>query len=321
MELRHLRYFVAVAEETHFGRAAVRLNTSQPSVSQQIKILERELNVSLLVRTRPRVQLTPAGRRFLEVAQGILASAEQAGAVARETARGDSRKIVLGISVTSDWDLIGKTRRRFVERAPDVKILFQNLSEESQVAALHAGEIDIGFCCFPTLSQGLTTEITGRERMMVALPAGHRFARRRTVRLEDLVDEPYSLWPRHFSPGCYDHLLNVFRNAGFGPPLDVAGDLPPARTILGMVAAGLIIALVIPEGDRARTRGFVLKQTTEPGIFHETAVIYRRGVESETLIPFLQQLRLVLAERDPNRTGRVPSRPGISRPRTANRAR
>jgi DNA-binding transcriptional LysR family regulator len=298
MELRHLRYFVAVAEESHFGHAAARLNTSQPSLSQQILNLERELKVTLLLRTRRRVELTSAGRRFLQEARGILASAERAAAVAREIARGESRKLVLGVSTTADWGLIGKTRLRFVDYSPGVDVVFQNLGEEAQVAALRDGKIDIGFCGLPIEAGSLTTEITGRVRLVIALPATHRFARRRSVRLEDLADEPYTLWPRHFSPGCYDYLLKVFADAGFGPPVAIEGDLPSARTVLGMVAAGLIVSLVDPDIAGTQRSGVVLKPTTGPGVFLESGVIYRRGMESAAVLAFLEQLHAVLAERE-----------------------
>ncbi len=315
MELRHLRYFVAVAEEAHFGHAALRLNTSQPSLSQQILNLERELKVPLLLRTRRRVELTPAGRRFLEEARGILASAERAGAIARETARGNSLKIVLGISPTSDWDLIGRVRARFLQHAPGVEVVFQNLGEISQVVALHAGKIDLGFCGLPIEEEGLTTEITDRVRMLIALPASHRFAERRAVRLEDLAQEPFTLWPRHFSPGCYDQFLKVFHDAGFGAPVEIEGDLPSPQTVLGMVAAGLTISLVDPSIAEIGKRGVVLKPTAGPGVFRETGVIYRSGGDSGTLLAFLEQLHTVVAQRDARRAaeeaGRPPAAPAV----------
>ena len=140
MELRHLRYFVAVADELHFGRAAARVHTSQPSLSQQIRDLERELKVDLFLRTKRRVALTPAGERFLGEVRGILASAQRAAGLAREAARGESRKLAIGISPETDWLFLGRALQLFAEHAPSVEVLFQNLTPESQVAALRAGE-------------------------------------------------------------------------------------------------------------------------------------------------------------------------------------
>ena len=131
MELRHLRYFVAVAEELHFGRAAIRLHVSQPSLSQQVLNLERELKVSLLTRTKRHAQLTPAGQRFLEESRGILAAAERAAGLARETAREETRILVIGISPDTDWLLLGRALRLFAEHVPTVEILYENLAPEA----------------------------------------------------------------------------------------------------------------------------------------------------------------------------------------------
>jgi DNA-binding transcriptional LysR family regulator len=186
MELRHLRYFVAVAEELHFGHAASRLNTSQSSLSQQVKNLESELKVDLLARTRRHVELTPAGRRFLQEARDILAAAERAAGLARETARSEARKVVVGISPDTDWLFLGKTLRLFAEHAPTVDVVFQNLAPEAQVEALREGRIDIGFVGLPLDAEGLVTETTGRARLMVALPEKHPMARKNDLRLEEL---------------------------------------------------------------------------------------------------------------------------------------
>ncbi len=225
MELRHLRYFVAVAEELHFGHAASRLHTSQPSLSQQVQNLERELKVDLLRRTKRHVELTPAGQGFLQEAREILAAAEHAAGLARETAREESRKLVIGISPDTDWLLLGKALRLFAEHVPSIEILFENLTPEGQVDALNQGRIDIGFVGLPLKGEGLVTETTGRVRLLVALPEKHPMARNTTIRLEELSKEAYTLWPRHLSPGSYDHLLAVFRRAGFGPPITITSFL------------------------------------------------------------------------------------------------
>jgi DNA-binding transcriptional LysR family regulator len=291
MELRHLRYFVAVAEELHFGRAAIRLHVSQPSLSQQIQNLERELKVSLLARTRRLAQLTPAGERFLQESRGILAAAERAAGLARETAREETRVFVIGISPDTDWLLLGGALRLFAEHVPSVRILYENLSPEAQIEALREGRMDIGFVGLPLVADGLVTETTGRVRLMVALPQRHPMARKKTLKLEELSKETYTLWPRHLSPGSYDHLLAVFREAGFGPPVKMEGGLPSTRTTLGMIAAGLTIALVDPALQQITASGVVFRQLAGPGVFTETGVVYRRGDPSPILESFLHQLR------------------------------
>jgi DNA-binding transcriptional LysR family regulator len=297
MELRHLRYFVAVAEELHFGHAANRLNTSQSSLSQQVKNLESELKVDLLARTRRHVELTPAGRRFLQEARDILAAAERAAGLARETARGEARKLVIGISPDTDWLLLGKTLRLFAEHVPFVDVLFQNLTPEAQVDALREGRIDVGFVGLPLEAEGLVTETTGRVRLMIALPEKHPMARNGPLELEELSKEAYTLWPRHLSPGSYDHLLAVFRGAGFGPPIAMEGGLPSTRTILGMIAAGLTIALVDPVLQQMAAPGVVFHPLAGRGVFTETGVIYRRADSSPILESFLHQLRTTPQQR------------------------
>ena len=294
MELRHLRYFVAVAEELHFGHAASRLHTSQPSLSQQIRNLERELKVQLLVRTKRRVDLAPAGLRFLEEARDILAKADRAVGLAREAAREQSQKLVIGIYPETDWRLLGRALRLFAEHVPSVEILFENLTPEAQVEALHAGRIDLGFVVLPMEVDGLASEVTGRVRMMVALPEKHPMARSATIRLEKLSKEAYTLWPRHFSPASYDQLLAVFRRAGFGPPITMAGDLPSTQTVLGMIAAGLTIALVDPSLRQMSAPGVVFRNLAGQGIFTETGVIYRRNDPSPILASFLHELRATI---------------------------
>ncbi len=297
MELRHLRYFVAVAEELHFGHAANRLNTSQPSLSQQIQNLEAELRVELLRRSKRQVTLTAAGRRFLQEARAILAAAERAAALARETARGESRKVVLGISPETDWLFLGKALRLFAEHVPFVEVTFQNLTPEAQVDALRSGQIDVGFVGLPLEADGMVTEKTGRVRLMVALPEKHPMARTSPLRLEALSKEAYMLWPRHLSPGSYDQLLGVFRAAGFEPPIAMEGGIPSTRTVLGMVASGLTIALVDPALRLMAPAGVVFRPLAGRGIYTENGVISRRADPSPVLASFLQELRHTPRER------------------------
>jgi len=297
MELRHLRYFVAVADELHFGRAAARVHTSQPSLSQQIRDLERELKVDLFLRTKRRVALTPAGERFLGEVRGILASAQRAAGLAREAARGESRKLAIGISPETDWLFLGRALQLFAEHAPSVEVLFQNLTPESQVAALRAGQIDVGFVGLPLQAEGLVTEPTGRVRLVVALPASHPMAGRSDLKLEELSKEAYVLWPKHLSPDSYDQMLAVFRHAGFGPPIAMEGGIPSTRTVLGMVAAGLTIALVDPVLEQMSASAVVFRPLADPGIFTERGIIFRRGDASPILASFLEQVRATPRER------------------------
>ncbi len=292
MELRHLRYFVAVAEELHFGHAANHLHTSQSSLSQQIRNLEKELKVDLLRRVRRHVELTPAGKRFLQEAREILTAAERAAGLARETAREESRKIVIGISPETDWAFLGRTLRLFREQATSVEVMFQNLTPEDQIAALRGGRIDIGFVGLPIEAEGVVSEVTGREDLVVAVSEQHPMARRPRIGLRDLSKEAYTLWPRHLSPGSYDQLLTIFQRAGFGPPITMEGGLPSTETVLGMVAAGLTIALVDPAIQERATPGVVFRPIEDHGVFTESGVVYRQDDPSPLLASFLREVRL-----------------------------
>jgi DNA-binding transcriptional LysR family regulator len=293
VELRHLRYFVAVAEDLHFGHAANRLHTSQSSLSQQVRNLETELKVDLLRRVKRHVELTPAGNRFLREARGILAAAERAAGLARETAREESQKIVIGISPETDWAFLGKALRLFRDHAPSVEVLFQNLTPEAQIEALHGGRIDIGFVGLPIEAEGVVSEVTGRERLVAAIPEKHPMARNGRIRLRDLSGEAYTLWPRHLSPNRYDQLLSIFRRAGFGPPIAMEGGLPSTQTVLGMVAAGLTVALVDSAIKQRAMAGVVFRTIGDRGVFTESGVIYRREDPSPLLASFLHEVRLV----------------------------
>ena len=297
MELRHLRYFVAVAEELHFGRGANRLHTAESSISQQIRDLERELKVDLFLRTRRHIALTPPGKRFLQEARGILASAERAAGLARETARGESHRLCVGISPETDWLFVGKVLRLFAEHAPLVKVVFQNLTPESQIEALRGGHIDVGFVGLPLEAEGMVTEPTGLVRLVIALPEGHPMARKKDFRLEELSQEAYVLWPRHLSPGLYDRMLSIFGRAGFGSPITMEGGLPSTQTVLGMVAAGLAIALVDPVLEQISASGVVFCPVADRATFTERGVIYRRADASSILASFLHEVRATRGER------------------------
>jgi DNA-binding transcriptional LysR family regulator len=292
MELRHLRYFVAVAEELHFGRASNRLHTSQSSLSQQVRNLESELKVDLFRRVGRRIELTPAGARFLREARGILATADRAAGLARETAREESRKLVVAVSPETDWRFLGRVLRLFREKAPSVEVSFQNLTPEAQVESLKQGAIDIGFVGLPIEAEGIVSEETSRERLVVALPGRHPMAGNPRIALRDLSGEAFTLWPRHLSPGRYDQLLSIFRGAGFGQPIPMEGGLPSTETVLGMVAAGLTIALVDPAIKHRAMAGVVFRPIADRNVFTASGVIYRKDDPSPLLASFLHEVRL-----------------------------
>lgn len=307
MELRHLRYFVAVAEELHFGHAAVRLRTSQPSLSQQIRNLEKELRVELFHRSKRKVELTSAGRRFLTEAKEILKAADRAAALARETEREETQRLVVGVCNNTDWEFLGRVIRAFAQKLPGVEVSFQNLVTEEQVKALHEGRLDVGFMGLPVENGDLVSEVTARIPLVLAISARHPKARSRELTLEELSGEHYALWPRHLAPGVYDRMLEIFQRAGFGPPVTMEGGMPSARTLIGMVAAELTIALVDPPTRDIAPKGVRFFSMSGDRGISDWGVVYRRNDSSPAVTAFLEEVRTAspVAARRPAATGRL----------------
>jgi DNA-binding transcriptional LysR family regulator len=291
MELRHLRYFVAVAEELHFGRAAARLRIAQPPLSQQIRQLEQELGVVLLERTKRRVELTPAGAAFVEHARRILADTERAKRVARRAGRGEIGRLAIGFASSADLDILPRVLRIWHERFPDVEVDAQPLLTAAQVDALLRGRIHVGFARLPVDEPRLTVEPITREAVVAALPERHPLARRRRLPLAELAGEPMILFPRHTAPGYYDVFIDACRQAGFTPQMLHPGTM---QAILGLVSAGLGVSLM-PESIRNLRRAGVVYRPLAPPVPHvEMAMVYRRDEPSAVLPAFLATVREVL---------------------------
>ncbi len=241
MELRHLRYFVAVAEELSFRRAAERLHVAQPPLSQQIKQLEAEVGTMLLRRTSRRVELTDAGVVFLERARRTLRDAELAVESARRTARGEIGWLNVGFVDSAAYELLPPVLRAFRARAPGVRLELRELATEHQLPAL-ADELDVGLVREVNDLPGLHRTPLLREPLLAAVPLGHALASRARVQLVQLAAEPFVFFPRARVPRVYDHLVALCRAAGFSPrTVQEALQYP---TMLGLVAAGFGIAIV-----------------------------------------------------------------------------
>ena len=167
----------------------------------------------------------------------------------------------------------------------------------------------------PIEADGIVSEVTGRERLVAAIPEKHPMARNGPIRLRDLSGEAYTLWPRHLSPARYDQLLSIFRRAGFGPPIAMEGGLPSTQTVLGMVAAGLTVALVDPAIKQRATPGVVFRPIADRGVFTESGVIYRREDPSALLASFLQEVRLAPRRQVKLETGIEQRKMVVSKPR------
>lgn len=295
MELRHLRYFVAVAEELNFSRAAERLGIAQPPLSQQIQHFERELGVPLFLRTRRRVEMTEVGRALLGEARRTLDDAARIVTIAARAARGEAGSLRLGFSSAALYATAPAILRAFLARAPEVALSLLERSSEEQTEMLAAGALDAGFVRLPIANapSSIALRKVAREPLMIALPPGHRLARRRAVALGALAQQRFIMVPQAAARGLHDQIVALCRRAGFEPC--VAQEATEAATIVSLVSAGLGVA-VVP----ASVRGLLRERVTYHAIrgadaITEMALAHDRGNPSRVLRLFLDTAREVIA--------------------------
>lgn len=293
MELRLLRYFIAVAEELHFTRAAERLHMAQPPLSQQIRQLEEELGVALLARTRRRVELTEPGRQFLADARRILAEVDQAVHRARRAARGEVGELTLGMVTSAALeDTLPRLLRAYRQRYPSVAITLRELSTGEQLAALREGRIDLGFLRPPVHEPGIVLTTLVREPLVAVLPAAHPLARRRRIPLKALAAEPFIMIPRQHGLGILDLVTGACLQAGFTPR--IAQEARELQTVVGLVAAGFGVSLMPGTVRKLRHSDVAYVPLLAPGIFIEIAAAHRAGEAPPLLAAFLGVLHQVL---------------------------
>lgn len=242
MELRQLRYFIAVAEELHFTRAAQRLHIAQPPLSQQIRQLEREVGTPLLHRTSRHVEMTAAGQAFLEEARRTVAQAARAAQAARQAGHGPAGHLDLGFVDSSLYGYLPEVLRAYRRRYPEVHVTLRELTSGQQVEAIGRGDLQVGLLRPAQAPPPVELEELGRERLVVAVPSDHALAGGGPLALADLREEPFVLFPRALAPELHDHLTGLCRAAGFSPR--IAEEAGEGHTIIGLVAAGLGVSLV-----------------------------------------------------------------------------
>ncbi|GAB2876934.1 LysR family transcriptional regulator [Uliginosibacterium flavum] len=245
MELRHLRYFLAVAEELHFTRAAARLHIGQPPLSQQIQALEAELGVALFIRTKRSVQLTEAGQHLLVRAREILGASADVADELQRIARGGAGELRIGF--TSSGLLIPDIRnllRHYRAAFPAVSLRLSEMTTHVQFAALQRGELDIGFVRFneSAAPDGIRMQILRQDRLCLVLPEDHRLAGRSDVSLAECQDEAFICYPASIGASVVEYLRRLCAKAGFAPR--VAQEAQEALTQIGLVAAGMGIAVL-----------------------------------------------------------------------------
>ena len=289
MELRHLRYFVAVAEELHFRRAAERLHISQPPLSQQIRALEAELGVQLLERDRRSVSLTAPGAVFLREARDILAAVEAAAEAARSVARGEAGRLALGFVGSAMHGALPGVLRAHRRAFPDVQLVLSELPTAGQLEALMTGRLDVGVIRPPVREPGLAFETIHTEPVVVALPEDHPLAARRKVALAELVGEPFVLLARREAPGLHESLVQAMADAGGVP--HVVQEAREMQTVVGVVAAGLGVSLVPASVGADEHRGVAYRPVAGEAPTVALALAWRPDDRSPVLAAFLATAR------------------------------
>jgi DNA-binding transcriptional LysR family regulator len=290
-DLRQLRYFVAVAEELSFTRAAQRLHLSQPPLSQQVRALEEDLGARLLERTKRRVALTEPGRLFLDEARKILAQAEAARQTVAGAAAGYSGRLRLAYPASLSFHpALPQALLRFSAVAPGVQLELGEMYTEAQYAALLAGQIDAGFVrALPKNSHAghsLRIKVLDHEPLLLALPSTHRLARRKTLRLGDVGAEAFVAQPRAYSTTLYDTLVQLAARAGFHPT--IRQEAQQVTGLLALVSAGVGLALVPASLRAVQLAGVSLVRLVDDGAMLLLALACRADDSSPVLKRFLE---------------------------------
>lgn len=283
MDLRQLRYFVTVAEELHFGRAAARLAMTQPPLSQQIQSLEEEIGVQLFVRTRRSVMMTPAGQQWLPEVRRVLADAAALPGLAQRLARGEIGSLALAFVSTADYGILPDLLRRFRAQHPEVQLQLREATSDVQLEALSEGSIDAGLVIrpqLPAMPHGLSYLPLVREPLVLAVPDGWRPAHGGMpadgkVSLRDAAREPLIIFPRRSAPVFYDIITGYYARDGLSPV--IAQEAIQMQTIVSLVSAGMGVALVPASLCNLRRTGVSYLALREAGPQIETGLLWREG--------------------------------------------
>ena len=299
MEIRQLRYFVAVAEERSFGRAARRLHMSQPPLSTQIKGLEQELSVKLFDRSTRKVELTDSGRAFLARAREILDAVEEAKIEARGAELGVRGRLEIGFVSSATLSLLPPALRLFRERFGGVELDLRELASVEQLEALYEGEIRIGLVRLPMQAPGVRLESILAEPLVVALPVGHPLEARETIPLEEVVELPLIFFQRRLEPGSHEQIVELLGRVGALPK--VAQYAVHLQTVIGLVASDIGIAILAESARRLHREGVVYRPLDTPDATSWLGLAWLEKDESLLVENFVRVVREVAAEEAPAR--------------------
>jgi DNA-binding transcriptional LysR family regulator len=287
MDLRRLRYFVAVAEESSFNRAAQRLCISQPPLSNQVKQLEEDLGVLLFTRTSRGVRMTEAGEALLGEARRIFVQLEQTTRVVQRVGHGEVGRLTLGFVPSASNEVLPSILRDFRRRFPEVELFLREMRPDRVVQRLHDKQIDAGFLYLPLDDASLNIECVSREPLVLALPESHRLASEPRIALQALTEEPFILPARYSMPGLYGQVTKACHQAGFVPRA-VQKDVWLMQTIVGLVAGNIGVALVPSSLRNLRRRGVVYKPVYGLSPTVELGMVWRSDDPGAVLHSFLR---------------------------------
>ncbi|MEO0538094.1 MAG: LysR family transcriptional regulator [Cyanobacteria bacterium P01_A01_bin.123] len=297
MKLQAFHYFVAVAEELHFGRAAARLQITQPALSRQIHRLEAELGVRLLRRTKRTVELTAAGVAFLGEVRKVLQQVESAIQVAQRVARGEVGSLRIGFTPSSMHTVLPEILRHFRDRYPNVELAMSEICTLDQVNELRRETIDVGFLHPPIDSSFLKLYPLQSERLLIALPHAHRLADQQQLSLKSFATEPFIVHPRYEGPVLYDQFLALCREAGFEP--NIVYEDSKHQTRIGLVAAGTGVTFIPESLQKAGFPGVAYCPLVDKFLELQLAVAWRKESMNPVVQEFLQVIEQIAHSKVP----------------------
>jgi len=291
MELRHLRYFVAVGEDEHYGRAAQRLRVAQPALSSQIQDLEREIGVQLFDRLPRGVRLSAAGKVFLEDCRRILKDVNEAAIRAERAARGIIGTLRVGFTESASWHgVVPDSLREFRRTHPEADLQLSSLSSMEQIEAVRSGGLDTAFVYVPTADPQIAEIVVDSHHVVLAIPRLHPVSRLKKLRLRDLVEADFVWFPRRQHPANYDRLLQACSRGGLTNPRIVQEAVDQA-TMLSLVACGLGVAFVTDATRWRCPKEVVLRKVDHLRLPLPVSCIWRKDNRSPLLARFLEHAR------------------------------
>jgi DNA-binding transcriptional LysR family regulator len=297
MELRYLRYFIAVAEELNFSRAAERLNIAQPPLSQQIKELEEKLGVQLFDRKKRPLQLTIAGEVFLEDAHLVIATLERAIRSVRRAGRGEVGRLVVAVNSSIANSVLPDILQSFRDRFPDVRLILREIASFQQAEEIRNQQIDVGFERLPSKNSNdptLKFMPIFRESLVVALPKNHRLAAKTQISLEELANEPF-VFPSTDLVPSYGQIISLCQDVGFYP--NIVQEATWMITILSLVAGGVGVTLLPANAQNLQRTGVVYRPLEGQNLTRQIAVVWRRDDSSPILQNFLEVTKNIAQNR------------------------